>query len=131
MRVLLAGATGAIGRPLIRGLRQHGHSVFGLVRSAESAQSCRAFSNSISARARSNGSRDERSQRNMDESNAWTYRQFTSTIRNNERASYNGSIEASQASDVGSIPIARSIVSLDPTAHLSPGDVVYHARTCI
>src|SRR5882762_5512410 len=27
----------------------------------------------------------------------------------NERASYNGSIEASQASDVGSIPIARSI----------------------
>jgi hypothetical protein len=26
-----------------------------------------------------------------------------------ERASYNGSIEASQASDVGSIPIARSI----------------------
>jgi nucleoside-diphosphate-sugar epimerase len=36
MRVLLAGATGAIGRPLIRGLKQHGHSVFGLVRSAES-----------------------------------------------------------------------------------------------
>jgi hypothetical protein len=27
---------------------------------------------------------------------------------NRERASYNGSIEASQASDVGSIPIARS-----------------------
>jgi nucleoside-diphosphate-sugar epimerase len=38
MRVLLAGATGAIGRPLIRGLKQHGHSVFGLVRSAESAR---------------------------------------------------------------------------------------------
>jgi nucleoside-diphosphate-sugar epimerase len=36
MRVLLAGATGAIGRPLIRGLKQHGHSVFGLVRSTES-----------------------------------------------------------------------------------------------
>src|ERR1700730_6020825 len=36
MRVLLAGATGAIGRPLIRGLKQHGHSVFGLVRSATS-----------------------------------------------------------------------------------------------
>jgi nucleoside-diphosphate-sugar epimerase len=36
MRVLLAGATGAIGRPLIRGLKQYGHSVFGLVRSAES-----------------------------------------------------------------------------------------------
>ena len=36
MRVLLAGATGAIGRPLVRALKQHGHSVFGLVRSAES-----------------------------------------------------------------------------------------------
>ena len=47
---------------------------------------------------------------NMDESSAWTYRKFTSTIRNNERSSYGGSIEASQASDVGSIPIARSIV---------------------
>jgi hypothetical protein len=30
------------------------------------------------------------------------------------RASYNGSIEASQASDVGSIPIARSRNSVDP-----------------
>jgi 2-alkyl-3-oxoalkanoate reductase len=38
MRILLAGATGAIGRPLIRGLKQHGHSVFGLARSAESAR---------------------------------------------------------------------------------------------
>src|SRR5437588_10471898 len=38
MRVLLAGATGAIGRPLIRDLKQHGHSVFGLVRSAESTR---------------------------------------------------------------------------------------------
>uniref|UniRef100_A0A7V4XTK0 NAD(P)-dependent oxidoreductase n=1 Tax=Acidobacterium capsulatum TaxID=33075 RepID=A0A7V4XTK0_9BACT len=36
MRVLVAGATGAIGRPLIRSLKQHGHSVFCLVRSAES-----------------------------------------------------------------------------------------------
>ena len=41
MRVLLAGATGAIGRPLIRGLRQRGHSVFGLVRSAKSSESTR------------------------------------------------------------------------------------------
>jgi nucleoside-diphosphate-sugar epimerase len=39
MRVLLAGATGALGRPLIRGLKQRGHSVFGLVRSAESSES--------------------------------------------------------------------------------------------
>jgi 2-alkyl-3-oxoalkanoate reductase len=38
MRILVAGPTGAIGRPLIRGLRQHGHSVFGLVRSAESTR---------------------------------------------------------------------------------------------
>ena len=36
MRVLLAGATGAIGRPLISGLTQRGHGVFGLVRSAKS-----------------------------------------------------------------------------------------------
>ena len=41
MRVLLAGATGAIGRPLIRGLKQHGHSVFGLMRSAKSSESTR------------------------------------------------------------------------------------------
>jgi 2-alkyl-3-oxoalkanoate reductase len=38
MRVLLAGATGAIGRPLIGGLKQYGHSVFGLARSAESTR---------------------------------------------------------------------------------------------
>ena len=38
MRVLVTGATGAIGRPLIHGLKQHGHSVFCLVRSAESAR---------------------------------------------------------------------------------------------
>jgi 2-alkyl-3-oxoalkanoate reductase len=36
MRVLLAGATGAIGRPLVHGLKQDGHGVFCLVRSAES-----------------------------------------------------------------------------------------------
>src|SRR5215472_1868857 len=38
MRVLVAGATGAIGRPLIRGLKQHGHSVFGFARSAGSTR---------------------------------------------------------------------------------------------
>ena len=38
MRVLLAGATGAIGRPLIRCLIQHRHNVFGFVRSAESTR---------------------------------------------------------------------------------------------
>ena len=37
-------------------------------------------------------------------------------LRAAERASYNGSIEASQASDVGSIPIARSINLVDSVA---------------
>ena len=37
MRILLAGATGAIGRPLIRCLKENGHTVFGLARSAQSA----------------------------------------------------------------------------------------------
>ena len=38
MRVVLAGATGAIGRPLIRQLKDAGHTVFGLARSPESAR---------------------------------------------------------------------------------------------
>jgi len=37
MKLLVAGATGAIGRPLIRCLKESGHSVFGLVRSSDSA----------------------------------------------------------------------------------------------
>src|SRR4029077_1443667 len=40
---------------------------------------------------------------------------YNRTVRK-ERASYNGSIEASQASDVGSIPIARSINLVDSVA---------------
>ena len=36
MKLLVAGATGAIGRPLIRCLKESGHSVFGLVRSPDS-----------------------------------------------------------------------------------------------
>ena len=36
MKVLVAGATGAIGRPLIRCLKESGHAVFGLVRSSDS-----------------------------------------------------------------------------------------------
>lgn len=36
MRVLLAGASGAIGRPLIRALKQRGHRVFGLAHAAGS-----------------------------------------------------------------------------------------------
>ena len=38
MRVLIAGATGAIGRPLVRCLNQDHHSVFALARSPESAR---------------------------------------------------------------------------------------------
>ena len=37
MKVLVAGATGAIGRPLIRCLKESGHAVFGLARSSDSA----------------------------------------------------------------------------------------------
>jgi nucleoside-diphosphate-sugar epimerase len=36
MKLLVAGATGAIGRPLIRCLKERGHSVFGLVHSSGS-----------------------------------------------------------------------------------------------
>jgi len=35
VKVLVAGATGAIGRPPIRGLKESGHAVFGLVRSPD------------------------------------------------------------------------------------------------
>src|SRR5271170_864376 len=42
-----------------------------------------------------------------------------------ERASYNGSIEASQASDVGSIPIARSINLDDSIALTRPSRLKY------
>jgi nucleoside-diphosphate-sugar epimerase len=38
LRVILAGPTGAIGRPLIRQLKDAGHAVFGLARSPESAR---------------------------------------------------------------------------------------------
>jgi hypothetical protein len=44
MKVLVAGATGAIGRPLIRCLKESGHAVFGLVRS--SVARARRFENS-------------------------------------------------------------------------------------
>ncbi len=39
MRVFVAGATGAIGRPLINSLRLAGHTVFGMVRSQSSSAS--------------------------------------------------------------------------------------------
>jgi len=37
MRILIAGATGAIGRPLVRHLRANQHEVFALTRSPASA----------------------------------------------------------------------------------------------
>src|SRR5690349_7303445 len=41
MRVLVAGATGAIGRPLIRCLRMNQHEVFALTRTPDSAAALR------------------------------------------------------------------------------------------
>ena len=38
MRVLIAGATGAIGRPLIRCLNQNHHTVYALARSPKSSR---------------------------------------------------------------------------------------------
>jgi nucleoside-diphosphate-sugar epimerase len=38
MRVLIAGASGAIGRPLVRRLRAKRHEVFALTRSPSSTQ---------------------------------------------------------------------------------------------
>lgn len=38
MRILIAGATGAIGRPLVRCLNEEGHVVFGLARSPQSSR---------------------------------------------------------------------------------------------
>lgn len=38
MRILIAGSTGAIGRPLIRYLKENGHAVFALARSPQSAR---------------------------------------------------------------------------------------------
>jgi uncharacterized protein YbjT (DUF2867 family) len=37
MRILIAGASGAIGRPLVRCLRANQHEVFALARSPDSA----------------------------------------------------------------------------------------------
>jgi nucleoside-diphosphate-sugar epimerase len=43
MRVLIAGATGAIGRPLIRRLKKDRHTVFALARSPESSHALTQF----------------------------------------------------------------------------------------
>lgn len=42
MRVLVAGATGAIGRPLVRRLREAGHEALGLTRTPQGAERLRA-----------------------------------------------------------------------------------------
>jgi uncharacterized protein YbjT (DUF2867 family) len=41
MRILIAGATGAVGRPLVRRLRANQHEVFALTRSPDSAPALR------------------------------------------------------------------------------------------
>ena len=43
MRVLIAGATGAIGRPLVRRLLAAGHEVSGLTRRASAAETLRGW----------------------------------------------------------------------------------------
>jgi nucleoside-diphosphate-sugar epimerase len=43
MRVFIAGATGVLGRGLIRQFREHGHEVVGLVRSPEGEQTVRSL----------------------------------------------------------------------------------------
>jgi nucleoside-diphosphate-sugar epimerase len=43
MRILIAGATGAIGRPLVRYLKQNGHAAFALARSSESSRAVAAM----------------------------------------------------------------------------------------
>jgi nucleoside-diphosphate-sugar epimerase len=43
MRILIAGATGAIGRPLIRFLREQGHAVFALARSTTASRAVAAL----------------------------------------------------------------------------------------
>jgi 2-alkyl-3-oxoalkanoate reductase len=43
MRVLVAGATGVIGRPLVKQLREAGHDVVGTTRSRERAETIRKF----------------------------------------------------------------------------------------
>ena len=42
MRVIVAGATGAIGRPLVRVLREHGHEVVGITRRSAGASAVQA-----------------------------------------------------------------------------------------
>ena len=42
MRVFIAGASGAIGRPLVRRLREAGHEVVGMTRSPAKAEAVRA-----------------------------------------------------------------------------------------
>ena len=43
MKVFVAGATGAIGRPLLKGLALAGHATFGMVRSQSSSASVSAM----------------------------------------------------------------------------------------
>ncbi|MGZ5339490.1 MAG: NmrA family NAD(P)-binding protein [Thermoleophilaceae bacterium] len=43
MKVLVAGATGALGRPLVRQLVERGHEVFGMTRSESRAELIRGL----------------------------------------------------------------------------------------
>jgi nucleoside-diphosphate-sugar epimerase len=51
MRILIAGATGAIGRPVVRRLKEAGHVVFGLARAEKSAKMLSELRADVVARA--------------------------------------------------------------------------------
>jgi nucleoside-diphosphate-sugar epimerase len=51
MRILIAGATGAIGRPLVRCLKENRHSVFALARSPKSSCAVAELGESVIADA--------------------------------------------------------------------------------
>jgi nucleoside-diphosphate-sugar epimerase len=50
MRILIAGATGAIGRPSVRRLRANQHEVFALTRSPDSAPALKEIGAETTAR---------------------------------------------------------------------------------
>ena len=59
MRILIAGATGAIGRPLVRRLRAKQHEVFALTRSSDSVPALKQIGAEALARTRHTEVTDE------------------------------------------------------------------------
>ena len=59
MRILIAGATGAIGRPLVRRVRAKQHEVFALTRSPDSVPALKQIGAEAVARTRHREVTDE------------------------------------------------------------------------